>query len=224
VGIIGRVLKHNIGKLVEIITETRKDFNQNSLLYTPAGDDSIPLEDERLILIKVNGNGKYIACGVLTPSQGAKPGEKYLFGRDTDGKVTSLIKMLNDGTVDISNEKDYKRATKGNSDIATEGNSTVATKGNSDISGEGKLTVTMKGDVSFEGKAKVTAKAGADYANEAVGKYTIKGASVEITGDTDVILKAIGSALWCPNGVTNCFICGAPHGGPQMGIVGLKGA
>jgi hypothetical protein len=208
VGIIGRVIKHNIAKLAEIVSETRKDFNQNALLYTPAGDDSIPLEDERLILIKVDGNGKYIACGVLTPSQGAKPGEKYLFGRDPDGKVTSLIKMLNDGSVDFSHEKNYKRATKGDSDTTV----------------DGKLTMTIKGEVTFEGKAKVTNKAGADFANEAVGKYTIKGASVEITGDTDVILKTIGSALWCPNGVTNCFICGAPHGGPQMGIVGLKGS
>jgi hypothetical protein len=208
VGIIGRVIKHNIEKLAEIVSETRKDFNQNALLYTPAGDDSIPLKDERLILIKVDGNGKYIACGVLTPSQGAKPGEKYLFGRDAEGKITSLIKMLNDGTVDISNEKDYKRTT----------------KGDSEISGDGKLTVIMQGEVTFEGKAKVTNKAGTDSANEAAGKYTIKGASVEITGDTDVILKAIGSALWCPNGVAACYICGAPHGGPQMGITGLKGS
>jgi hypothetical protein len=202
------VIKHNIKKLAEIVSETRKDFNQNALLYTPAGDDSIPLEDERLILIKVDGNGKYIACGVLTPSQGAKPGEKYLFGRDPDGKITSLIKMLNDGTVDLSHEKDYKRATKGDSDTTV----------------DGKLTMTIKGEVTFGGKAKVTNKAGADYANEAVGKYTIKGATVEITGDTELILKTIGSAMWCPNGATNCYICGAPHGGPQMGIVGLKGA
>jgi hypothetical protein len=208
VGIISRVIKHEIDKYVKITSEARKDNNEEALLYTPAGDDSLPLPDERLILIKVDGNGKYVVAGVLTPSQGAKPGEKYLFGRDPDGKVTSLIKMLNDGTVNVSNEKDYKRHT----------------KGDSDIKGDGKLTMTIQGEVTFEGKAKVTNKAGADFANEAAGKYTIKGAAVEITGDTELILKTIGSALWCPNGVTNCFICGAPHGGPQMGITGLKGA
>jgi hypothetical protein len=208
VGIVARKIKEEIDKFIQLVTEHRKDFRQNALLYTPAGDDSVPLNDERLILVKVDGTGRYVAVGTLTPSQGAKPGEKILFGRDPDGKITSLIKMLNDGTVDISNEKDYKRHT----------------KGDSDISGDGKFSMAIKGDVTFEGKSKVTNKAGADFANEAVGKYTIKGATVEITGDTELILKTIGSALWCPNGVTNCYICGAPHGGPAMGIIGLKGS
>ncbi|GHV90444.1 hypothetical protein AGMMS50268_09470 [Spirochaetia bacterium] len=206
--IVAKKIKEEIDKFIQLVTEHRKDFRQNALLYSPAGDDSVPLNDERLILVKVDGTGRYVAVGTLTPSKGAKPGEKILFGRDPDGKVTSLIKMLNDGTLDISNEKDYKRNT----------------KGNSEISGDGKFTMTIKGDVTFEGKSNVTNKAGAEFTNEAIGKYTIKGATVEIAGASELILKTIGSPLWCPNGTTKCYICGAPHGGPEMGITGLKGA
>jgi hypothetical protein len=74
----------------------------------------------------------------------------------------------------------------------------------------------VDGEVTVKGKKNVT--------REATQKYKIKGANVEIEGLQDLILKTIGSAVWCPNGVTNCYICGAPHGGPAMGIVGLKGS
>jgi len=207
VGIIARLIKHAFDKHITLTGETRKDFNFNTLLYTPAGDDSIPLKDERLILAKVDGTGKYVTVGVLTPSQGAKPGEKILFARDADGKVVSKLSFLKDGTVKLEAEKDLIELIKG--DI--------------DISGDKKMTIKIKGDVSFESDGKITNKAKGDFHSETTGKFSIKGTQVEIAGDTEIILKTIGSAMWCPNGVTNCYICGAPHGGAPMGIVGLKG-
>jgi len=190
-GVIARVIKYAAEKFVTLTGETRKDFNINTLLYTPAGDDSMPLPDERLVLVKVDGTGKYVTVGVLTPSQGAKPGEKILFARDKDSKVVSKLSFLGDGTVRLEAESDI------------------------DVSTERKLKMTVKGDITFEGKG--------DFTSETTGKFSAKGAQVEITGDTEIILQTIGSAMWCPNGRTNCSLTGAPHGGPAMGIVGLKG-
>jgi hypothetical protein len=208
VGIIGQVLKQNIEKFVSLVSEIRKGFNQNALMFTPAGDDSVPLKEERVVMVKVDGNGKYNVVGVLTPSQGAKPGEKIFFARDADGTIKSKITMLNDGSVNVENE----------------GDRTEKYKGNADVKGDGNLTVTIKGDITFESDGTINQKAKGDFTSETTGKFNIKGTQVEISGNTEIILKTIGSALWCPNGVTNCYICGAPHGGPQMGIVGLKGA
>jgi uncharacterized protein (DUF2345 family) len=89
---------------------------------------------------------------------------------------------------------------------------------------EKNLTVTIKGDVEFEANGAIKETGKKDITREAAGKYTIKGATIEISGSTELVLKTTGASLWCPNGVINCFICGAPHGGPDMGITGLKGA
>jgi hypothetical protein len=169
-------------------------------LFTPSGDNSVPCKEDRLIILKVDGTGKYIAVAVATESQGAKPGEKIFFGRDADGKVVSKITMLNDGSVN----------TKTDGDITVEA--------------ENNLTVTIKGDVGFEANGTINETGKEDITREATGKYTIKGATIEISGSTELVLKTIGASLWCPNGAANCFICGAPHGGASMGIVGLKGA
>jgi hypothetical protein len=217
-------MDHAIEKFCTIIFEARKGDNRHALRYTPAGDDSVPLKEDRLVLAKVDGNGKWVVVGVLVESQKAKPGEKILFGRDEDGKVTSLLKMLNDGTIDLSNEKDFKRTTKGDTTITDEGNRTETIKKDEAHTTEGKLTLTVKGNMTFETDGAVTHKGKKDVTQEATGKYSIKGTTVEITGDTAVILKTIGSGVWCPNGTTSCYICGAPHGGPAMGIVGLKGS
>jgi len=138
VGIIARVIKHAFEKNITLTGETRKDFNFNTLLYTPAGDDSIPLKDERLILAKVDGTGKYVTVGVLTPSQGAKPGEKILFARDEDGNVVSKLSFLKDGTVKLEAEKDFIRQIKGDSveDVKGKKSETIGGDKTEDIKGK----------------------------------------------------------------------------------------
>ena len=199
-GIIARCIKYAAEKLVTLTGETVKDFNINTLLYTPAGDDSVPLPDERLLLVKVDGTGKHVTAGVLTPSQGAAPGEKILFARDENGNVVSKLSFLKDGTVKLEAENDFIKKIKG--------------EAKADI--EKDLTISVTGDITFTGKGD------ADY--EAAGGFTAKGATVKITGKTEIVLETTGAAAWCPNGVPNCFITGAPHGGLAMGIAGLKGA
>jgi hypothetical protein len=113
-GRIGKVLYHNIEKIVELVTETYKGFNQNGILYNSSGEDSPPVKGDRVFLVKTDGTGKYIIVGVLMQSQGAKPGEKIFFARDEDGKIKSKLSMLGDGstewvTDDVFNFETKKR-------------------------------------------------------------------------------------------------------------------
>jgi hypothetical protein len=206
-GRVGRVLDHIINKFVQLILETRKGYNQTVCLFAPSGDNSVPCKEDRLIILKVDGTGKYIAVAVATESQGANPGEKIFFARDQDGVIVSKIIMLNDGSINIEADGDITSKTKKNATHEVKGN----------------LTVTIKGDIEFDANGTIKEIGGKDVTREATGKYTIMGATIEISGSTELVLKTIGASLWIPNGVIDCFICGAPHGGPAMGIVGLKG-
>jgi len=213
---IGKTINHAIDKFIGVILETRKGYNQTVFIFNPSGDDSVPCKNDKVIILKVDGTGNFIGAGVLTESQGAKPGEKIFFGRDADGKITSKLSMLNNGNVETEADGDISVKNKGNQEYITDGDYNVEATG--------KMTMTITGDITIEGSGAINETGGGDTTKEATGKYTIHGTQIEIQGDAELILKTIGSAMWCPNGVTNCYICGAPHGGPQMGIVGLKGA
>lgn len=98
---IGRHLKTEIDKYIEQVVETRLNYNQSAMTYAASGDDSPPLENDRIVLVQVDGTGRFVAVGVLTASQGAKPGEKILFSRDEDGEVKSVLRLLNDGKIEM---------------------------------------------------------------------------------------------------------------------------
>lgn len=117
-GIVGRFLKIVKEDKFNVVTaETRKGFDEEALLYASAGDDSVPCDNDRLILIKAGNTGEKAAVGSLNESQGAKPGEKILFSRDKDGKVVATIKMLNSGNIEIELKSDYKIKTEGNIEL-----------------------------------------------------------------------------------------------------------
>ena len=92
---IGKVINHVIDKFIGVILETRKGYNQTVFLYNASGDDSVPCKNDKVIILKVDGTGNFIGAGVLTESQGAKPGEKIFFGRDANGRITSTLSMFN---------------------------------------------------------------------------------------------------------------------------------
>lgn len=48
-------------------------------------------------MIKIDGSGAFAAIGVLSESQGANPGEKIFFSRDSDGNPRAVLKMLGKG-------------------------------------------------------------------------------------------------------------------------------
>ena len=117
-GIIGRFLKVAKEDKFNVVTaETRKGFDEEALLYASAGDDSVPCDNDRLILIKAGNTGEKAAVGSLNESQGAKPGEKILFSRDKNGKVVATIKMFNSGNIEIELKSDYKVKTEGNIEL-----------------------------------------------------------------------------------------------------------
>ena len=134
-GIIARCIKYAAEKLVTLTGETVKDFNINTFLYTPAGDDSIPLPNERLLLIKVDGTGKYVSAGVLTSSQGARPGEKIFFARNGNGEIVGKLSFLNDGTVILMATNDHSENISGDCTINVDGNYTLNVKGRVIING-----------------------------------------------------------------------------------------
>jgi hypothetical protein len=111
--LIGRKVGEEIKKFIRIIFEARKDDNRAGLLYNSPGEDSVPLDDERIILMKVDGAGKYAAVGVLTPSQGARPGEKIFFAREPDGTIVCKLSMLHGGHTELTQDGDATIEIKG---------------------------------------------------------------------------------------------------------------
>jgi hypothetical protein len=205
-GRVGRVINHNIDKFIEIIIETRKDFNQKAFLYNSSGEDSPPCKEDRIVLLSIDGTGKYVVVGVLTQSQKAKPGEKIFFSRDEEGKIKSVISMLGDGTIKGEIEKDIVYNIKGDVTQAIDGDFT--------ITGKKTKAEEFTGDVTQKAKS---------IAHEVETTYNIKGKSLTLEGLTEIILKTIGSAAWFPNCIPTCPF-GIPHGGAAGGITGLKGA
>jgi hypothetical protein len=175
-GRIGRVIDHIINKFVQLILETRKEYNQTVYLYTPSGDNSVPCKEDRLIILKVDGTGKYIATAVATESQGANPGEKIFFGRNQKGEIVLEIKMLNGGEYILDNVTkttkeatgNYTRKIKGNTKINEKQDRTFLNEANvnetiiknktTNIIGNyvltigGDLTVNVTGNIKFVGK------------------------------------------------------------------------
>jgi hypothetical protein len=146
VNFIGRKIGEEIKKFVQLIFEAWKDDNRNALLYNSAGDDSVPVNDERIILVKVDGNGKYIAAGVLIPSQGARPGEKILFAREPDGDIVSKISMLNDGSVTIDTDTETTGDATGNYNRKIKGETTILERKNRTYTNEENVSDTIKKD------------------------------------------------------------------------------
>ncbi|MBO7583085.1 MAG: hypothetical protein J6T20_04785 [Treponema sp.] len=100
-GRIGKHLKSEISKYIEQTIETRLNFKQTALTFAPSGDDSPPLRSDRVVLVSIDGNGKFAAVGVLTTSQGAKPGEKIIYSRSKSGDIKAILSLLNDGKVKL---------------------------------------------------------------------------------------------------------------------------
>lgn len=245
--LIGRKIGEEIEKFVKLLFEARKDDNRAAFLYNSAGEDSVPLDGERLVVVKVDGTGKYTAVGVLTQAQGAKPGEKIYFARDPDAAIVSKIKMLNDGSVSIDTNTEttddakgnYSRIIKGITDILEKDSRTY--KNEKDVSDtiEGTLTRIIKKAVSETIEDALTQTIKKDYTGTVEGDYKLEGKkninvksgassvneaaqSNKVKGGADVTLAAPGAAAWCPNAIPTCPF-GIPHGGAAAGIIGLKG-
>jgi hypothetical protein len=155
---IGKVIDHNIDKFIELISETRKNFNQKTLLYNSSGEDSPPIKNDRIVLLHIDGTGKYIAAGVLTESQGAKPGEKIYFTRNLDGAIVSKLSMLHDGHIDHTQDGNFTGNIEKNAEMTVVENVSIAIGGDKDEGVEGNRTESVGGnqEENVTGNAKYT--------------------------------------------------------------------
>jgi hypothetical protein len=185
---VGRVLDHAIEKFIDITHEIWKGINQNARLYGAAGEDSPPCKEDQMILLKIDGTGKYIALAALTVSLGAKPGEKIIYARNADAAIVSKISMLNDGSVQME----------------ADGDVTHTAQGSYNIEGEKDISVKAKENITQEAAKKNMVK-GADV--EISGKVKIAGGSLECNGTA----SPTGTGCWCA--MPFCAFTGAPQTG-----------
>jgi hypothetical protein len=188
---IGKVINHNIKSLIELITETYKGFNQKGILYNSSGDDSPPIKEDRVFLVKSDGTGQFIIIGTLTLSQGAKPGEKIFFARDQKGNIVSKIKMLNNGDYIFDSNSEttgeatgnYSQDIKGNheaeilkdNEVVIHGNRTVGIEEDDNLEVAGDYTINVAGDLAWS--------IGGNLAINVVGTVNINaGGTIKING------------------------------------------
>ena len=133
-GRIAKLIKTAIDKYIEQTVEAYSGANITALTFAPSGDDSPPLKNDRIALIKIDGSGAFAAIGVLSESQGANPGERIIYSRDKDGEVQAIVKLLNDGKIEMLSPDDFKTEAKKiglkADEIKIEGKATELTGGN----------------------------------------------------------------------------------------------
>jgi len=81
-------------------------------IFPGIGEDSWPCKGDIVVVEK--SHGVWYIAGVWDgkePEQ--KPGERSLYGRDGDGKITSKLSMLNGGKIEVTAEKDFSADIKG---------------------------------------------------------------------------------------------------------------
>ncbi len=192
-GRIGKHLKAEIDKYIEQVIETRLNYNQTALTFAPSGDDSPPVKDDRIILVSIDGNGKFAAVGVLTASQGAKPGEKILYSRNEDGEVQAVLSLLNDGKVKLETPEEVSLATE---------------KG---VKAESKESFEITSEKDFKAESKANVEVTASQ------KMTLKAQQTELTGG---MLKCKGTATPSGQGpfcaIPVCPFTGAPQCGTDV--------
>lgn len=95
---VARVLQ--VEDLLETV-EIYSGANVTAKAYGASGDDAPPLENDRVLLVPIEGTGNHAVAGVLGKSQGAKPGERVLYSRDKDGNVRAVVHLMNDGSISV---------------------------------------------------------------------------------------------------------------------------
>lgn len=97
-GRVARVLQTE--ELLQTV-EIYSGENVTAKTYGASGEDAPPLENDRVLLVPIEGTGNHAVAGVLGKSQGAKPGELILYSRDKDGNVRAVVHLMNDGSVSV---------------------------------------------------------------------------------------------------------------------------
>lgn len=138
---IARLLQTENGDDEEIVQTVEAHYGENKFCdqYSSSGDDAPPLPEDRVVLVDIEGTGNHVAVGVLSKSQGAKPGEKIIYSRNSDGDVVAKIHLTNDGAVIVEGEKDLDLKVKGDVKISVDGNAEIKAT-NVTLTGNVKVT------------------------------------------------------------------------------------
>lgn len=93
------------------ILSAKIDLGGNELITAdylqPAGEDSQPLIEDKVIAVSLPGSGRGAIVGVNDSfnDKVAEPGERRLYSRDPEtGKIKATIHLKNTGDIDIFNE------------------------------------------------------------------------------------------------------------------------
>lgn len=134
-GRIARVIE-NIGNRVNM--NLGGFFNNECDKVQPSGDDSRPLAQDDGYSQQWGDAGRFVVLGYFDyDNKIAKPGEKRIYGRDSNGTVTSHVYLMNDGTIKIENDSVSYTLNPDGSTIETNGSGTktMATDGTVNING-----------------------------------------------------------------------------------------
>lgn len=161
-GRIARLIKTEIEKFIVQTVEMYFGANVTAETFAPSGDDSPPLPDDRIVLVQTDGTNNFVAVGVLSVSQGAKPGEKILYSRNDDGEVMAAIKLLNDGSIQMQTFGDagINLTDKAGNVIETSSEGIKLTDKNGNVIEENSdgITLTDKNDGKVTMAGKITLK------------------------------------------------------------------
>ena len=148
-GRIARLIKTEIENFIVQTVESHFGANVTAETFAPSGDDSPPLPEDRVVLVNVDGTGNFVSVGVLSVSQGAKPGERILYSRNSDGEVMAALKLLNDGKIEMVSPEDFSVSAKS---LFVSAESSISMESES-IKLTGKNTELTGGSVKCKGKA-----------------------------------------------------------------------
>lgn len=98
-----RVFKNSVNSS-DIKTDTGGGDNKTLQVFSPAGDDAAPLNDDFVVSTQVIGSNKQIAIGFLDPDNigVAKQGEKRIYSRDNTNSVVAAVYLKNDGSIELT--------------------------------------------------------------------------------------------------------------------------
>ena len=162
---MGRVAKVlQVEDLLETV-EIYAGENVTAKTYGAGGEDAPPLENDRVLLVPIEGTGNYAVAGVLSKSQGAKPGERILYSRDKDGNVRAVVHLMNDGSVSVVC-------------MDEDGNELIS----GIMGGDGKIKIEKCEEISVEDKSGNKIVSGSD----GISLTDLKGGKVTMNGKITV--------------------------------------
>lgn len=155
------------------------------------GEDSAPLEDDYVVLVPLDFQGREVVVGFYDPNveQVSLPGERRLYSRDAEGVVQAQVRLRNDGALECTNAS---------------GSMVMAADGAVNING---VVIDASGNITAPGTLDVTGDATAANvtASSTVSAATVEGTSsvqaagLELAGHQHAILSGSSAGTTGPN-------------------------